>query len=305
MCEMEFRFQISPCKISSLRSICLKIDEGRENNAANTLRGTLLLRMATLDTLAKQRRRHPLKAPCLHLSQIGTSIVKKQKERALSLPGKLPAPYKSRDFAFEIWEREAAPADYCLMRRLSMDSACLCPSPPPKILTDDKLRLDKHTPGIPVHGCCLAVCSLYVQLVLIESFSLWCAVHVIAQPLLCKTGLPILSSTSTASNSRPYCTRNYPAHPGDFVRLSVSTGMGMDRETLKNLFGLERKQFQQKVNMVRLFEDVSKSSIYFLPRRARARAASVFRNLIGRTQASSSSKALPRILCSPMEMRKA
>jgi signal transduction histidine kinase len=33
------------------------------------------------------------------------------------------------------------------------------------------------------------------------------------------------------------------AHPGDFVRLSVSdTGMGMDQETLKNLFGLERKQ---------------------------------------------------------------
>jgi hypothetical protein len=48
--------------------------------------------MATLDTLAKQRRRHPLKAPCLHLSQKGNSIVKKQKERALSLPGKLPAP---------------------------------------------------------------------------------------------------------------------------------------------------------------------------------------------------------------------
>jgi len=32
-------------------------------------------------------------------SQIGTSIVKKQKERALSLPGKLPAPYKTRDFS--------------------------------------------------------------------------------------------------------------------------------------------------------------------------------------------------------------
>jgi len=48
--------------------------------------------MATLDTLAKQRRRHPLKAPCLHLSQKGNSIVKKLKERALSLPGKLPAP---------------------------------------------------------------------------------------------------------------------------------------------------------------------------------------------------------------------
>jgi hypothetical protein len=70
----------------------LKIDEGRENNAANTLRGTLLLRMAISRTLAKDRDRHPLKAPCLHLSQTGTSIVKKLKERALSLPGKLPAP---------------------------------------------------------------------------------------------------------------------------------------------------------------------------------------------------------------------
>src|SRR5712691_8680653 len=79
---------------------------------ASTLRGTLLLRMATLGTLEKQRRCHPLKAPCLHLapqagcplgdpalSQKGTSIVKKQKERALSLPGKLPAPYNSRDFS--------------------------------------------------------------------------------------------------------------------------------------------------------------------------------------------------------------
>src|ERR1700716_766191 len=79
--------------------------KAESKRTANTLRGTLLLRMATLDTLAKQRRRHPLKAPCLHLaphagcprgdpalSQIGTSIVKKRKERALSLQGKLPAP---------------------------------------------------------------------------------------------------------------------------------------------------------------------------------------------------------------------
>jgi hypothetical protein len=36
-----------------------KTDEGREKRTANTLRGTLLLRMATPDTLAKQRRRHP------------------------------------------------------------------------------------------------------------------------------------------------------------------------------------------------------------------------------------------------------
>ena len=73
--------------------------KAESKRTANTLRGTLLLRMAISRTLAKDRDRHPLKAPCLHLSQIGTSIVKKQKERALSLPGKLPAPYKSRDFA--------------------------------------------------------------------------------------------------------------------------------------------------------------------------------------------------------------
>ena len=71
--------------------------------------------MAISRTLAKDRDRHPLKAPCLHLLQIGTSIVKKLKERALSLPGKLPAPSILAIFCFEIWEREAAPANYCLM----------------------------------------------------------------------------------------------------------------------------------------------------------------------------------------------
>lgn len=88
-----------------------KLDEGREIIAANTLRGTLLLRMAISRTLAKDRDRHPLKAPCLHLSQKGTSIIKKLKERAFSLPGKLPAPSILFEFAFEIWERESAPAD--------------------------------------------------------------------------------------------------------------------------------------------------------------------------------------------------
>jgi hypothetical protein len=39
------------------------------------------------------------------------SIVKKLKERALSLTGKLPAPNKSLDLCFEIWERESAPAN--------------------------------------------------------------------------------------------------------------------------------------------------------------------------------------------------
>src|SRR2546423_14186760 len=35
---------------------------------ASTLRGTLLLKMAASRTLAKDRDRHPLKAPCLHLA---------------------------------------------------------------------------------------------------------------------------------------------------------------------------------------------------------------------------------------------
>ena len=163
--------------------------------------------MATLDTLAKQRHRHPLKAPCLHLSQIGTSIVKKQKERALSLPGKLPAPYKSRDFAFEIREREAAPADYCLIRRLSMDSACLCSSPPPKILvsneTDAKLRPNEQTTAyMAADGCHFVECFSYVLLVNIESFSSQCATQVSARPSLYKTGPPILSRTFSKDNLR-------------------------------------------------------------------------------------------------------
>src|SRR5438309_1249186 len=71
--------------------------------------------MAISRTLAKDRDRHPLKAPCLHLSQIGTSIVKKQKERGFKPPREAARSFNSREFCFEIWERESAPADYCLM----------------------------------------------------------------------------------------------------------------------------------------------------------------------------------------------
>ena len=39
------------------------------------------------------------------------SIVKKLKKRALSLPGKLPAPSILVEFCVEIWERESAPAE--------------------------------------------------------------------------------------------------------------------------------------------------------------------------------------------------
>jgi hypothetical protein len=52
-----------------------------------------------------------LKAPCLHLSQKGTSIVKKQKERAFKPPREAARSLQFSRFFFEIWEREAAPAE--------------------------------------------------------------------------------------------------------------------------------------------------------------------------------------------------
>src|SRR5688572_23766430 len=60
--HMRNEFQISNLTSQDFRSeirCAKKIDEGRENNAANTLRGTLLLTMATPGPLAKQQRRHP------------------------------------------------------------------------------------------------------------------------------------------------------------------------------------------------------------------------------------------------------
>ena len=69
------------------------------------------------------------------------------------------------------------------------------PSLPPKILTDDKLRPDKHTPGIPVHGCHFVECSLYVLLVIIESFFLAAREPVIARTLLYKVSIAIVSRT--------------------------------------------------------------------------------------------------------------
>jgi hypothetical protein len=86
-----------------------------------TLRGTLLLRMATPVDSRKANGVVIRKAPCLHpkiprarargFFAKDISIVKKLKERALSLTGKLPAPNKSLDLCSEIWERESAPAN--------------------------------------------------------------------------------------------------------------------------------------------------------------------------------------------------
>ena len=87
-----------------------------------------------------------------------------------------------------------------------MDVAC--PSLPPKILTpnltDAKLRPDKHTPRMAAEAVGLAVCSLYVQLVNIESFSSRCAIPDVAHPSLYKTGDAILSSSFCATRARRF-----------------------------------------------------------------------------------------------------
>src|SRR6266498_619242 len=104
--------------------------KAESKRTANTLRGTLLLRMAISRTLAKDRDRHPLKAPCLHLAKRYFNC-QKTKGAGFKPPREAARSFNSREFCFEIWEREAAPANYCLMRRLSMDVSC--PSLPPKI----------------------------------------------------------------------------------------------------------------------------------------------------------------------------
>src|SRR6266700_664284 len=100
--------------------------------------------------------------------------------------------FNSRDFCFEIWERESAPADYCLIRRLSMDASC--PSLPPNILVADNVRPNAQTTAfMAAHGCHFVVCSLYVLLVIIESFFLAVRESLIARTLLYKVSIAIVS----------------------------------------------------------------------------------------------------------------
>ena len=126
--------------------------------------------MATLGTLAKERRCHPLKAPCLHLAKRYFNC-QKTKGAGFKPPREAARSLQVSRFCFEIWERESAPADYCLIRRLSMDVSC--PGLPPKILvpneTDAKRRPNEQTTVyMAAHGCHFFECSLYVLLVIIE-----------------------------------------------------------------------------------------------------------------------------------------
>ena len=76
------------------------------------------------------------------------------------------------------------------------------------ILFDDQFRLfAKHTPGLPVYECRLAVCFLNVQLIIIRNFSSFCAPQAFAQAFLyratsrfCQELFSKLFSKSAASN---------------------------------------------------------------------------------------------------------
>jgi len=120
----------------------------------------------------------------------------KTKRAGFKPPREAARSFNSREFCFEIWERESAPADYCLIRRLSMDASC--PSLPPKILvrneTDAQLRPNAQTTAfMAAHGCHFVECCLFVLLVIIESFFLAVRDPMIARTVLYKVSIAIVS----------------------------------------------------------------------------------------------------------------
>ena len=98
-------------KFQSAIHLCYKMDEGRERHCIDHTSRHTSTEDGELADSPKAPSSSSVKAPCLHPSQTGTSIIKKLKERAICFPGKLPAPSILFEFAFEIWERESAPAD--------------------------------------------------------------------------------------------------------------------------------------------------------------------------------------------------
>ncbi len=87
----------------------------------DTLRGTLLLRMATFGTLAKHRRCHPegslpsskdsTRKHAWSFSQIRYFDCQKTKRAGFKPPREAARSKQFSRFFFEIWERESAPAE--------------------------------------------------------------------------------------------------------------------------------------------------------------------------------------------------
>ena len=93
----------------------------------------------------------------------------KTKRAGFKPPREAARSFNSREFCFEIWERESAPADYCLIRRLSMDVSC--PSLPPKTLVAETFKPNEQTSVyMAALGCHFIVCFRFVMFFSIEVF---------------------------------------------------------------------------------------------------------------------------------------
>ena len=99
--------------------------KAERNIAANTLRGTLLLRMANSRTLAKDRVHHPRRLPAFISRKKSTSIIKKLKRAGFKLPREAARSFKSLGFALRFGSGRPLPlinawySDYlsaCLVR---------------------------------------------------------------------------------------------------------------------------------------------------------------------------------------------
>jgi hypothetical protein len=120
--------------------------------------------MAISRTLAKHRDRHPVEGSCLHLSQKGTSIVKKQRSGLLASQGSCPLLTILANFRWN-WERESAPADYCLLYRRSINAHC--PSLSLKLFWSSNAHTYMAPLGVPPGF--QVVCS-DVHLIIISNF---------------------------------------------------------------------------------------------------------------------------------------
>ena len=93
--------------------------KAERNNAPNTLRGTLLLRIGELADSRKAPSSSSGRRLPAFIPQKGISIVKKLKERGLKPPREAARSLQVSRFFVEIWERESAPAELILRKPIA------------------------------------------------------------------------------------------------------------------------------------------------------------------------------------------
>jgi hypothetical protein len=119
--------------------------KAERNVASNTLRGTLLLRMANSRTLAKHRVHHPEGSLPSSRKKV-FRLSKNEKSGPKASEGSCPL-RTILAFFLEIWERESAPADYCLIVRLAPAPVFRSNSPSNKPLTDSRRSRPRAAPA--------------------------------------------------------------------------------------------------------------------------------------------------------------